>query len=265
MKRKYSIIKKSAKYAFSIIAGASTLASLCGYTIKDINRELPWWYLFLCIIVCFLILTLLFYWFLRSYTHKDYSTVINGKTVQVKVGDIFDFQGWILIPCNDGFYTLVNDIVINHTSLQGQMLGRLTPTEQFKLYELIMENKNNDSNKLIPTGKIIHFKNYMLLSFAHFNSNNNAYVGSFGEYEKILIDMWVEIRNIYESKPIAIPLIGAGITDIVGTKKNPTDMLKCILCTLRSSNFQPENGISIILRQETMDAINMDVIRDEFS
>ena len=85
MKRKYSIIKKSAKYAFSIIAGASTLASLCGYTIKDINRELPWWYLFLCIIVCFLILTLLFYWFLRSYTHKDYSTVINGiKKIEEK-------------------------------------------------------------------------------------------------------------------------------------------------------------------------------------
>lgn len=142
------------------------------------------------------------------------------------------------------------------------MLNKSTDTE--KTGSFFWSDANDRTYTSLRTGGV-RSKSSMLLSFAHFNSNNNAYVGSFGEYEKILIDMWVEIRNIYESKPIAIPLIGAGITDIVGTKKNLTDMLKCILCTLRSSNFQPENGISIILKQETMDAINMDVIREEFS
>ena len=105
----------------------------------------------------------------------------------------------------------------------------------------------------------------MLLSLAHFNASNNAYIDSFGEYEKILIDLWTSIRRVYASKPIAIPLLGAGTADIIGTKKNPTDMLKCLLCTLRSSNFQPENGVCIIVNQKTMEVIDMNVIRDEFA
>ena len=36
-------IKKSLLYAFSIIAGTSTIAGIWGYTLKDINEQLQWW------------------------------------------------------------------------------------------------------------------------------------------------------------------------------------------------------------------------------
>ena len=36
-------IKKSLQYAFSIIAGTSTIAGIWAYTLKDINEQLQWW------------------------------------------------------------------------------------------------------------------------------------------------------------------------------------------------------------------------------
>lgn len=37
------LIVRSFQYAFSVIAGLSTIAGLWGYTIKDINEDLSWW------------------------------------------------------------------------------------------------------------------------------------------------------------------------------------------------------------------------------
>ena len=105
------------------------------------------------------------------------------------------------------------------------------------------------------------YKDYMLLSFAHINNDKTAYLTS-AEYMKVLIDMWLEMRRVYASKPVFVPLVGAGITNISGMKKDYTEMLKYILFSLKSSNFQPDNGITIVLTKETMSQIDMNVIRN---
>ena len=66
-------------------------------------------------------------------------------------------------------------------------------------------------------------------------------------------------------KKIIIPLIGSGITTMTGIKeKNNTMLLKCMLCTLKRSRFQPKNGITIVLTDETINNINMVKIKEEF-
>ena len=101
-------------------------------------------------------------------------------------------------------------------------------------------------------------------AFSHFDDQNRAYIVN-GEYEQILIRMWSEIRRVYAMKKITIPLLGAGITDIIGTsEKNYTGLLKCILCTFRNSKFQPDKGITIILTKDAIKNINMNEIREEF-
>jgi hypothetical protein len=73
------------------------------------------------------------------------------------------------------------------------------------------------------------------------------------------------MRRVYAAKHIVIPLIGSGITTIAGIQqKNYTEMLKCILCTLRGSRFQPEQGISIVMTEDAMANIDMSSIREEF-
>ena len=90
MKRIPKLIKRSLRYAFAFISGLSTIAGLWGYTVKDINEDFSWWKWGLIICGVFVVLSIVIYLFLRKSGHRAYSTVINGKPVVIKIGDIFD-------------------------------------------------------------------------------------------------------------------------------------------------------------------------------
>ncbi|WP_320793368.1 macro domain-containing protein [Pyramidobacter sp.] len=272
MKHKLINIKKSVQYSFSIIAGLSTIAGIGGYTIKDINPQCQWWKWGLIIIAVFIVLSGIIYVVIRSLAHKPYRTTINGKSVKIKTGDLFTEKGWKVIPFNDRYDTQVDDVIIAHNSLNGKMID-------FYVNDLKSLNNSilaavNDTSELkpnsvggktvFPLGRLIAYNDFLMLSFSHFDNQNRAYI-EIGEYEQMLIRMWSEMRRVYAAKHIVIPLIGSGITTIAGMpQKNYTEMLKCILCTLRGSHFQPDQGISIVLTEEAMANIDMSIIKEEF-
>lgn len=272
MKRIPKLIKRSIRYAFNFIGGLSTIAGLWGYTVKDINPNFSWlkWGLILCVV--FVVLSIGIYLFLRESGHRAYSTVINGKPVVIKVGDIFEETGWKVIPCNERFDTEVDDHIIAHNTLNGKMIDNYVDDVE-KLKETI-NNAAHDSSRFVPhnvnektvypLGRIIPYKDFLMLAFSHFDENETAYIG-IGEYEQLLIRMWVEIRRVYAVKPINLPLIGGGVTTINGLpEKNYSELLKCMLCTLRSSKFQADQGITIVLSQDVIDQIDMNMIKEEF-
>lgn len=272
MKKMPSIIKKSIKYSFAIVTGASTIVGLWGYTVKDLNSELPWWIWGLILLGVFIVFSFITGLIIHSQKHKPYTTIINGKTVIIKVGNIFSEYGLKVIPFNERFDTQVDDIIIAHNSLNGQMidnyianienLNQAITSAQFVVSYFNPYSKNGVL--IYPLGRIIPYDDYLLLSFAHFNRQNQGYI-AVGEYEQILSRMWKEIRRVYASKHIVLPLLGAGITTIDGVQnKDYTAMLKCILCTLRSSGFQPEKGITIVLTEETINKIDMNAIKESF-
>ena len=67
--------------------------------------------------------------------------------------------------------------------------------------------------------------------------------------------MWNEISRVYAHKPVTLPLLGGGITRIAD--KNETQLLRCILCTLKTSNAQIYKPITIVLTREALDRINL--------
>ena len=260
-------IKKSLYSAFSIVAGISTIAGLWGYTIKDIIDNLKWWQYGIILLSGFMILSFGIFLILNKLKHKSYNTTINGMAVKIKVGDIFCEQGLKVIPFNERFDTKVDDIVIAHNSLNGKMIDNYV-TDIDSLKSNIQSSRtdtspfkpNEENGKYIyPLGRIIKYNDFLLLAFSHFDEQNRAFIG-IGEYEQLLIRMWSEIRRVYAAKPVIIPLLGGGITTIDGINdKNYTDFLKCILCTLRSSKFQFNQGITIILTQDAIEKIDMNV------
>lgn len=109
---------------------------------------------------------------------------------------------------------------------------------------------------------MISYKDYLLLAFSHFDKNETAYI-DVGEYETLLFRMWSELRNVYMGKSISIPLLGGGVTTIKGkSEKNYTELLRCMLCTLRNSQFQPTQGITIVLTKSVMDKIDIVVYNE---
>lgn len=190
----------------------------------------------------------------------------------MKVGDLFDEEGWKVIPCNEYFDTDVDDIVIAHSTLNGELIDRhIRDIEALKkVIELASGDDSqfkgiNDNGRMkYPLGRIIPYGNYLLLAFSHFGNQKNAYLG-IGEYEQLLFRMWSELRRVYAAKRISIPLLGTGITSIEGLdNKNYTAILRCILCTFHNSNFQPAQGITIVMTSDAMRQIDMDIIKEEF-
>ena len=263
-----TIIKKSAKYAFAIVTGISTVASLCNYTLRDFGST-SFGVSALILFASYVVLWCgIFFWYFRE-RHKPYETKINGKRVQICIGDIFKEKGLKLIPFNERFDTQVDDIIIAHRTLNGMMVDFYVHDVESLVQHI--ENAGNDKTNLkrnkkgvYPLGRIIAYKDFLMLAFTHFDSENKAYI-NISEYEQVLLRMWSEIRRVYAGKEVILPLLGSGITNIDGAPcKNYTELLKCMLCTLKRSNFQPTSGIKIILTKDAINQIDMNKLREVF-
>ena len=272
MKSKKILLKQSALYSYMFITGISTMTGILGYTVKDVFKDISWWLCGLILLSLFFIVSLIIYIILVILNRKGISTTINGVNICIKNGDLFNIDGLKIIPFNERFDTKVDDIIISHDSLNGQMIDKYI--EDLKDLNKAIRDAKKDSSKLVPEkvgenyvyplGRIIKYNDYLMLSMSHFDAQNRAYI-NIHEYETMLSNMWDEIRRVYAGKKIVMPLIGSGITTINGVKeKNNTILLKCILCTLRRSRFQPKNGIEIILTQDTIDKIDLVRIKEEF-
>lgn len=271
------LIKKSMCCSYAMISAIGMILSIFGYNIRDLYPDQIWWVYVVCLLIFWIVLTsilfLLIYCYKEAMKHKPYETEINGKSVNIKVGDIFREIGLKVIPFNERYDTKVDDVIISHNSLNGIMIDRYVKILN-ELNETIKSDANKslsplkmmikDEMKVYPLGRIIRYNDFLMVAFSHFDKQNRAYI-SFDEYEQVLFRMWSELRRVYAGKPIVLPLLGGGITTINEvTEKNYTELLKCILCTLRSSRFMPIKGISIVMPLDVMKKIDMNLIRKEF-
>jgi len=96
----------------------------------------------------------------------------------------------------------------------------------------------------------------MLLAFTHFENNEARLTQK--DYEDCLRVMWTEICKTYANRPVFIPLLGSGITRFDGTPhKSNFDLLRCMLCTLRTSGANINQPITILLTEEAIHDINI--------
>lgn len=272
MKSLKIIIKKSLCYSFAIVTGISTIASILGFSLKDLFETHEIIKSSLTLIIAFLIVFIIILLMLLVSNHKGFTTVINGKEITIRNDNIFTVQGLKVIPFNERFDTKVDDIVISHDSLNGIMIDKyvtdvddLNNVIKIAASEKVELSPIKKKNLLIyPLGRIIKYHDFLMLAMSHFDNQNQAYINA-NEYESMLTNMWSEIRRVYAGKKIIIPLIGSGITTMTGIKeKNNTMLLKCMLCTLKRSRFQPKNGITIVLTDEAINSIDMVKIKEEF-
>jgi len=256
--------KDSLAVASATLAIVGTILAISEISLKD-NFGINCW-ITRSLILLGLFLLLLVSTFIIKYfqTKKGISLKIRGIQVNIQQGDIFEAKGWKVIAFNEFFDTTVDDVVIAHNTLNGIFIDNYveditdlnnaiaTETDDCTKYKRRTRNNKN----VYPLGRIIRYKDFMLLAFTHFENNEARLTQK--DYEDCLRVMWTEISRTYANRPIFVPLLGSGITRFDGTPhKSNFDLLKCMLCTLRTSGVNINQPITILLTEDTIQDINI--------
>ncbi|MBD2168393.1 hypothetical protein H6G04_28820 [Calothrix membranacea FACHB-236] len=146
--------------------------------------------------------------------------------IEIKVGDIFQENGHLVIGFNDVFDTELGE-VIRDSSVQGQFLKRVYRGKQDKLDSDIetalqedISNRSLDPDKnrgkawRYPIGTTItlgsYEKRYFLTAYGYMK--NDLTVDSNSDYISTALDkLWQEVRRKCHGTDVAIPIIGSDL------------------------------------------------------
>jgi hypothetical protein len=256
--------KDSFTVAFAILATLETLFAISEISLDCVWGTYNWFVKLLFVLGLFLLIVVTAFIIKHHQTKKGISINIRGIKVNIRQGDIFRANGWKVIPFNEFFDTTVDDVVIAHNTLNGVFsddyvvdINDLNNTIAIDTDDNTKFKRRRFNKRIIyPLGRIITYKDFMLVAFTHFD-NNEAHLTQ-KDYEDCLRVMWTEICRTYANKPVFIPLLGSGITRFDGTPhKSNSDLLKCMLCTLRTSGANINQPITILLTEEAIQNINI--------
>jgi hypothetical protein len=146
--------------------------------------------------------------------------------IEIKIGDLFEQQGHLVIGLNDVFDTELGEI-IKPSSIQGQFLTKIYSSDRLKL-DADIENalqvynypRNEEVNKKLgktwryPIGTTItlgsHDNRYFLTAYGYMG--NDMKVESNSDYIwQSLSKLWQEVRLKGHSIDVSIPIIGADL------------------------------------------------------
>ena len=231
------------------------------------------------IAICSFILLLIIFIVMLIFANKKTSRKmkINGTDVNVIYGDIFAQKGIKVIAFNEYFDTKVDDKIISTTSLNGiyinqhsagaDVIDTIINTEEHLKKKILKKNVNRKyggKTTLYKLGTICPVDDYFLLALTHFDEDNKAYL-SLEDYIPCLMHMWNELDIYYAGKPIAITLLGSGITRFNNSEITPQELLKYIVLTFKASKvkFNNTSSLAIVLNERFRDKINLYDIKED--
>lgn len=265
----WPLAKKSAKWATAGVAGVSTVMGVVGVSLIDF---LPVTFGLVARLLIFAAAFVLFGVIAAVVvccTSRDgINFEINNTEVEVKVGNLFNFDGVKVIPFDEYFDTEVDDKVISRSSLNGIFLERNAEHRDLILRTIAEpqqcifgEPKDVGGRLRYQLGTVKSFDDYALLAFTHMDECNRAHLER-GQYEECLLNMWDELDRMYAGRRVVLPLLGSGITRFKGAQPSEDDLLRCILCTLRASGRRFKDGVLIVLTKKTADKMRLYEVKD---
>ncbi|MDM1252127.1 hypothetical protein HXZ77_13520 [Acinetobacter johnsonii] len=223
------------------------------------------------IFLVFLVILYIYDWN-KANKLKSIEIDIEGTTVCIKAGDIFEEDGLKAIAFNEYFDTLVDNKVINEVSLNGIFLKEKLDIEISELDQEINNysfedneilEKNTDrlvgKKQKFKIGTIFVHNNYILTAFSKFDSSNRANL-TMPEYLGFLITFWDKVNIVYGQRSVSVPIFGSGITRIKEHRRiSDEDLLKIMIWTFRISEmrFKHPAELTIVIHPEKMDKINL--------
>lgn len=134
--------------------------------------------------------------------------------IEVRIGDLFDATGALMISTNSVFECDVAGGKIDPRSLQGQFTARYYTGNQNALIAMITEElKKTSGGPTYPMGTVVpvttHGKTFYFTAMATLNDKGNA-ASAVGDVELALEGLWRYVRQAGALQELAVPLVGTG-------------------------------------------------------
>lgn len=134
--------------------------------------------------------------------------------IEVRIGDIFDASGAVMISSNTKFESDVAGGKIAVDSLQGQFTAKYFTGNQNELISKITDELNKlNRTSPYPIGTTIpittHGKTFYFTAMANLNEQGNAYTTT-DNVKSSLNGLWTYVRESGELQELAVPVIGTG-------------------------------------------------------
>jgi hypothetical protein len=133
--------------------------------------------------------------------------------IEVRIGNLFDAAGAILVSTNTVFECDVASGKISSQSLQGQFTAKYFTGNQNLLIEEVKKGLDGLDGPPYPMGTTIpvntHGKTFYFTAIATLNAEGNAST-TIPDVKKALNGLWDHVRRAGELQELAVPLIGTG-------------------------------------------------------
>lgn len=131
--------------------------------------------------------------------------------LEVRIGDLFDAAGAVVISSNTVFESDVANGKIDPNSLQGQFVAKYFPGDQCRLINKIQEILTDVGEPPYPLGTTVSIdtngKTFYLLAMSELNRQGNARSTPEG-VDQALASFWRYIREAGALQELAVPVIG---------------------------------------------------------
>lgn len=191
-------------------------------------------------------------------------------SVEVRIGDIFDATGAIMISTNTEFELDVAGGKIARDSLQGQFTACYFTGNQNELITQVRNSiQNLEGNAPFPMGTTItintHGKTFYFNVMSVLNENGNASTTP-ENVKEALQGLWTHVREAGELQELAVPLVGTGRGRLSTSRKQMIALIAESF-VVASRNGMLSSGLVIAVRPEDASkwGINLYDIKDHLS
>ena len=230
------------------------------------------WKTAIAIVMGILVIVLYIGIYIWANSLKKVEINVEGSSVIVKEGDLFEEEGFKAIAFNEYFDTKVDEKIISSHSLNGIFINKFFPDSpnlldehieqyQFADCEVLERNEIRKSGKMqkYNIGTICVYEDFLLTAFTKFDERNSARL-TMPEYLTFLNTFWDNVNTVYGQQCVSVPVFGSGITRIKEHRGiEDEDLLKIMLWTFKVSEtrFKYPAKLTIIIHKEKMRKINL--------
>ena len=266
-------VRNSMIISATIVGAISTVLSILGISLGDIEK-LSIWVRIVIVIAVYSLLTAGIYFAIGKMFKSAVNLTIHQTPVSISCGDIFKASGWRVIGCDTHFDTRIDDIVISKKSLHGRLFLEHGKNDEIQAAikaeaKRLGLRKNSAGLYDFPLGTTIRYDSsvdnhtYLMLAMTELNEQYEAHT-DMAKFELMLMRMWKEIGRVYAYNDIALPVLGTGISRFDDGPKNREDLLRCMICTLNSSGVVLKSNMEIFIYGDAKD-IPLYEYRDMFN